>query len=267
MATFIVNWNPSKWTMPDDELAGAVEVTADGGEYSEPWSVGVRTGGIGLGDRVVLLRQHIDTGLLARGHFTSQVYPGDHWDGSGRLATYAGIAWTEWLPVEDRLPTEALERELPQVRWRRLQASGVRVPNEAEPALHQLWEDHLGQRGRSPVVLPEEVPPSQTYPEGALKRIEVNRYERNPRARRECLAHHGLQCTVCDFDFAATYGDLGKGNIQVHHLRELADLPDSYRVDPVGDLRPVCANCHAMLHRERPALTPEQLRAHMADSR
>jgi hypothetical protein len=35
---------------------------------------------------------------------------------------------------------------------------------------------------------------------------------------------------------------------EVHHLRPLAGLKKEYRVNPVKDLRPVCPNCHAMLH-------------------
>ncbi|MEY4821793.1 MAG: hypothetical protein RLY72_1445, partial [Planctomycetota bacterium] len=34
---------------------------------------------------------------------------------------------------------------------------------------------------------------------------------------------------------------------------------EEHEIDPVKDLRPVCANCHRMLHRQRPPLTIEQL--------
>jgi 5-methylcytosine-specific restriction protein A len=36
--------------------------------------------------------------------------------------------------------------------------------------------------------------------------------------------------------------------------------PEEHVVDPVADLRPVCPNCHAMLHRDEPPLTIESLR-------
>jgi len=88
----------------------------------------------------------------------------------------------------------------------------------------------------------------------------VNRYERDPKARQACLAHHGYACTVCGFDFAVTYGHLGVDYIVVHHVKELSTLGPDYKVDPKRDLVPVCANCHAMLHRERPALDPNSLR-------
>jgi hypothetical protein len=105
-----------------------------------------------------------------------------------------------------------------------------------------------------------EAEPGQTFPEGAVSRVTVNKYERDPAARRTCLATYGHQCTVCDLDFKDQYGDIGEDFIHVHHLKELSTVGVGYEVDPLLDLRPVCPNCHAMLHRRRPAFTPEELR-------
>ena len=58
---------------------------------------------------------------------------------------------------------------------------------------------------------------------------------------------------------ADLYGTLGEGVIHVHHLRELASLGEEYEVDPIKDLRPVCPNCHAILHTSSPAMTITQL--------
>ena len=107
---------------------------------------------------------------------------------------------------------------------------------------------------------PEEIPEGQTFSEGTLERVEVNRYERDRRARRLCLARWGYRCSVCDLDFGERYGDLGQDFIHVHHTMELSSVGPGYRVDPVNDLRPVCPNCHAMVHRHRPALTVDELR-------
>lgn len=112
-----------------------------------------------------------------------------------------------------------------------------------------------------PEVLPEEIDPSQeTVPEGASRTVTVNVYERDPNARRRCIERWGTRCSVCDFDFAATYGELGLGFIHVHHLKPLGEVRAEYALNPITDLRPVCANCHAMLHRRQPALQIETLR-------
>lgn len=108
-----------------------------------------------------------------------------------------------------------------------------------------------------------QVPEGQAVPEGAGTRVEVNRYERSRWARAACLQHFGYRCQVCRLDFEERYGELGRDFMHVHHvvpLHEVADSPN-YRVDPINDLRPVCPNCHAMLHRPKDrTLTVEELR-------
>jgi|GEM_PF-6657043 len=85
--------------------------------------------------------------------------------------------------------------------------------------------------------------------EGAKKPIIVNSYERNPRARQLCLKKYGYVCCVCGFNFEKFYGKIGAGYIEVHHLKPLNEINEKYQVDPIKDLRPICPNCHAMLHK------------------
>ena len=106
---------------------------------------------------------------------------------------------------------------------------------------------------------PEEVPLPETVLEGAMQSVLVNRYERNPIGRARCIEKWGTTCTVCGFDFHKRYGDLGLGYIHVHHLKPLSEIREEYELDPVADLRPVCANCHSMLHRSIPPLSIESL--------
>ncbi len=96
--------------------------------------------------------------------------------------------------------------------------------------------------------------------EGAKKQITVNAYERNNQARQECIAHHGCRCSVCDFDFEKMYGNLGEGFIHVHHIKPLSKIGKSYKVDFKNDLVPVCPNCHSMIHRNKEALTVDELK-------
>jgi len=103
----------------------------------------------------------------------------------------------------------------------------------------------------------EEV--DETVSAGARKQIYINAYERNPKARKEALNYWGYLCSVCKFDFAAVYGDIGKEYIHVHHLTPVSELDDGYQIDPIKELRPVCPNCHSMLHRTNPACSIEDL--------
>lgn len=100
----------------------------------------------------------------------------------------------------------------------------------------------------------------QGYPEGAVTRVEVNRYERSPANRAACLAFHGTRCLGCGFDFELTYGPIAAGFIEVHHLVPVSQMGKNYVVDPLRDLIPLCSNCHSVVHRSSQPLTLEQLR-------
>jgi predicted HNH restriction endonuclease len=106
----------------------------------------------------------------------------------------------------------------------------------------------------------EEIVEPEKYFEGALKRISVNIYERNTRARNECIEHYGLKCSICSFDFETIYGEIGKGFIHVHHIKPISEIAKEYSLDPIKDLRPVCPNCHSMIHRTQPALSIEEVK-------
>ncbi len=96
--------------------------------------------------------------------------------------------------------------------------------------------------------------------------------ERNPklRARKiDQVRRRGgpLRCEVCNFDFAHTYGELGEGYIEVHHVTPLHI--SGTRETKLDDLACVCANCHRMCHRCRPGeswRTPAALREWMRKS-
>jgi 5-methylcytosine-specific restriction enzyme A len=107
---------------------------------------------------------------------------------------------------------------------------------------------------------------TELYKEGKVVQVFVNRYERNQKARLECIRHFGHHCFVCDFDFEKTYGDLAKGYIHVHHKTQLAEIGKEYKIDPIEDLIPVCPNCHSVLHLTKPTMTVEELKKCMKKS-
>ncbi len=96
--------------------------------------------------------------------------------------------------------------------------------------------------------------------EGNVFEVKLNRYERNPINRALCLMKKGYKCMVCGFDFEIKYGEIGKNYIQVHHVVPVSCLGPNYLIDPEKDLVPVCANCHAMLHRRTPPYSVDELK-------
>jgi hypothetical protein len=110
--------------------------------------------------------------------------------------------------------------------------------------------------------LSDEIDKSEVgiFREGSMRQVTVNAYERNPEARRKCIAYYGACCCICGFEFEKKYGEAGRGFIHVHHERPLATIGEEYEVDPVGDLKPVCPNCHAIIHRRKPAYTISEVK-------
>jgi predicted HNH restriction endonuclease len=168
--------------------------------------------------------------------------------------------------VADYLHISASVRPDDSFQWWSVLASGIRAEHGFVWTLREELVSALAE-----LQLLEDI--SDTYAEelagyrdlfeGATRLITVNAYERNPTARALCVQHYGAVCVVCGFDFGARYGEIGKGFIHVHHLLEISQIGREYRVDPVADLRPVCPNCHAMLHRQRPAIPIEQICEHI----
>jgi 5-methylcytosine-specific restriction protein A len=97
--------------------------------------------------------------------------------------------------------------------------------------------------------------------EGGAQQVLVNRYERSHINRAACIEIHGIRCKVCGFDFAAVYGEIGEGFIEVHHIEPVSGIEPGTIVDPARDLAPVCPNCHAMLHRRKPPYSIDELRS------
>ena len=255
---FLLTWNPERFKM-DWEEESAHWLDSSG---SWRWSTGSRKRGVSPGDRFLLLRQVSKRGIVASGVAAGEIFQDDHWEPErDDMANYVDVAWEDTVTVEERLPIEDLKRIAPDAEWTP-QGSGTQVPEPDASVVWNAWRSHLDDavpaaRGARPA---EEVGSNEQVREGAKTRIMVNRYERSASARQACLNAHGTACTVCGFDFGERYGDLGEGFIHVHHLVDLSTIGKEYEIDGAEDLRPVCPNCHAMLHRERPALTLDNLR-------
>jgi 5-methylcytosine-specific restriction protein A len=68
-----------------------------------------------------------------------------------------------------------------------------------------------------------------------------------------------LQCEACGFNFEQTYGKIGKGFIECHHLIPLSNF-ESSKETKLEDLALLCANCHRMIHKDINASTIREFR-------
>jgi 5-methylcytosine-specific restriction protein A len=96
--------------------------------------------------------------------------------------------------------------------------------------------------------------------EGRRRLAQHVSYERSRTNRAEAIRLHGTRCAACGFDFNAFYGsELARDYIEIHHIESIT--AGVRTVDAASALIPLCANCHAMVHRSRgEILTVDALR-------
>lgn len=266
MSNFLLVWNPNRWHWNENDLEQAILSVQNGELVSRRWSCG-RTRKIKRGDRVFLIRLGKEPkGIFGSGIVTKEPYEAPHWAEVGKNALFIKFNYLSLVNPEQGnviAPRDFLKNDprFSLMHWDS-QMSGVQIPDDIADELGRVWNEIIGD-----FSFPEEVTEDVLY-EGARRRISVNAYERNPVARRKCIEHFGTRCIICGFDFEEVYGDIGQGFIHVHHLKSIADIGETYEVDPINDMRPVCPNCHAMIHRRSPAYSLEEVRDFLgADSK
>ena len=95
--------------------------------------------------------------------------------------------------------------------------------------------------------------------EGKKKTIISQVYERSHLLREKAIEYYSrdgkIVCLVCGFDFFETYGELGKGFIEIHHQKPIYQHEGTditkFLNEAVKDLSPLCSNCHRIIHRKR----------------
>jgi 5-methylcytosine-specific restriction protein A len=257
MATYLLTWNPLHWKWTD--LSDEIDKFNKQGYLESGWSCGV-TKKIVPGDRVFLMKLGKEPkGIMASGWTTSGVKEYDHWSEENKTALYIDVRFDRIIdPDKIIFPLSELRKVI--YNWMP-QASGRTIPDDIAGKLEIDWANFLRPFIQlCELTLPEEIDTTKTFKEGSAKQIMVNSYERSAEARSRCVRHYGTDCSVCGFNFEKTYGHTGGDYIHVHHLKPLSEIEDDYLLNPIEDLRPVCPNCHSMLHRKKPPYTIEELK-------
>lgn len=261
MNTFLFLWNPKKWTW--STLEQDIEQVDLTGRCSQRWSCG-NTKSIQVGDRIFLLKVGTEPkGIIAAGFAATSPFTERHWSGENKNALYIDVDF-EVLLNPDKEPILTVDilntGNLAKQSWQP-QASGTSIKSELVDELEAIWFDFLKtQKIRHNPFIPAENDNQKTYTEGTPNQVSVTKYERNPYARKKCLSHYGYSCVICDFNFENTYGQIGKNFIHVHHLTQVATVGHTYEIDPIIDLRPVCPNCHSIIHKQKTPLTIEDVK-------
>jgi 5-methylcytosine-specific restriction protein A len=254
MTAFLYTWNPKKWHWSDQQ--DAIYRVNNNKLYDMEWSCGNRKH-IEIGDLFFLVRLGVESkGIIGCGYITSEPYLLPHWDevkaSKGKQALRTDLLFKA-LSEQPIISLESLQNNYPAYDWTP-RSGGVLI---SETIAFELFSSI--QQNKKFDFLPATQDKIRLYSEGKVKEVTLKTYDRSAAARQICIEHHGYNCAVCSFNFADVYGALGTNYIEVHHLKQLADIGEEYQIDPIKDLRPVCANCHRMLHKERPPLSIEEL--------
>lgn len=184
-------------------------------------------------------------GFVARGIVAENPKYGSFGD---QPAYRSGLTQVCCFPTPVPLPF--LEARLPDWGWLRQRMKSRHTPTvEVADSLLRFITEY--QADLETVATPG----SPVFSEGRPQAFEGIRHERNPAARLACIEHHGATCSVCGFAFGVEYGPELEGFILVHHLELVSASRRSRAVSPVRDMRPVCANCHMVMHRKNPPFT------------
>jgi HNH endonuclease len=194
---------------------------------------------------------------------------------------YFRIALAHFEELSVKLPMDELEEDLSEVILADLAARPKYYPyapyrdgfrgsqgiylTKLSPALAQALREisELLERSEAPLDEPAARACLRVFAEGERSRRESAFFRRNPALRTAAIKAHGLRCIACETNFAEAYGPLGEGYIEIHHINPLAERLDPLSGEPslttVEDVVPLCANCHRMVHRRRPALSVDEL--------
>jgi HNH endonuclease len=235
--------------------------------YSQPWPDGTHESRL-AGRSVV-------TGEARETHYEPPS-PGD-WHG---MAPYYRIDLGSYESFPTPLPLRTLVRDYgddirgdlattgprfyPFNRWRDTvrTVQGIYLA-EATPGFYSIIRRALGLEASDGNSATSD---SQVdYAEARRLARERYYFARNASLVTAAKQRYGYGCMVCGFSFEVAYGEYGREYIECHHLNPLSERAEEEQLQStatsVEDVAVVCANCHRMLHRRRPALTIDELRA------
>ncbi|WP_433122888.1 HNH endonuclease [Arthrobacter koreensis] len=258
MTAVLLAWDPvwpEAW-QPDYREAAAI--AADAGFFRAVWDVTSTAGRIEAGSDAWFMVPGERAGLAGHGVVVSAPY--GLADPQGPPGTrLVDIDLDVLLPPDELILLPDLPEEVTAACPK--DGGAAVVSHSAGEDLRRKWSRHAAAEtndGLFPGSLPQQ----------AVRWSLTSRWENDAEARRICLAHHGRSCSACGLDPEAVFGPDGSGVLQVHHIVPPGFLSETYVMDPVTDLVPLCPTCHAVSHRGFPdPFTPSELRRLLASRR
>ena len=181
------------------------------------------------------------------------------------------MAFDALLPLGDQVPAAVLRQAVPAVAWDSIasdgaawdsaDSEGMELEPGGETAIRALWATHGPAHGADPTQ-----PAPGTYPASAVVRVTANRYEHDA-TWRGGPASPIVASTARPAGSPSKWPTARRAPTSCTSTTSSppSQLGNGYVLDPLTDLVPLCANCHAMAHRGvNPPRTEAQLRHMMA---
>lgn len=143
--TYLLRWNPTISSFKLDDYRDVLS-KYPGGFSGLNWSV-YEWEKAHKGDHYYMLRTGDDkAGIVFRGVFTSDPYPGEDWAGNGKQKYYMDMDSYDCVPADVQSPIciEELEKVVPGIDWRRGH-SGELLSSEDADRLNELWNNIMEQ--------------------------------------------------------------------------------------------------------------------------
>ncbi|MBF4993463.1 restriction endonuclease [Arthrobacter gandavensis] len=260
MTALLLVWDPVWPEAWQPDYLEAAAIAADAGLFRAVWNVTSAGRGLEPGADAWFVVPGERAGLAGHGLVVSSMYGiADPQGAPDPRARLADIDIDVLLPLDELIALSDLPEEIIDARPE--PGGAVLLTQFAGEELRRTWSRH-GAVESCAGLLPGSLP------QHAVRWSLTNRWENDADARRVCLAHHGPSCSACGFDPEAVFGPDGAGVLQVHHIVPPSLLQQTYALDPVTDLVPLCPTCHAVSHRGFPdPFTPAELRRLLASRR
>lgn len=268
MGYWLLTWNTFKWDSLEqliDKLENNPETIDKSLTGNGRWSCS-NNKSIKVGDKLVMLKQgDPPKGIIGIAEATSAPYEDTRFDDPSRRTNYIDLNWLSLINPNERppMPISALSDETQNARknWTP-QKSGTTIPETAGIELEQRFRSYA-DFWFDPSVHDPLISEDASSNEGRKRHVLSVQYERSTALRKKCLEHWGFACAVCGLLFEEQYGEIGKDFIHVHHLNPVS-ATGTTKTNPIEDLRPVCPNCHSMLHKKNPPIGIEELKSMMS---
>ncbi len=258
--TYVFTWNPAE-KVPIETFANWRSQILDKRFPLDQWTC-YSVNKVRAGDRFIMLRTgDAPRGMVGWGWIRS--------NGRTEDGGHVDILWEYVLDPNEPLDIQSIEGAESFCAPRR---GGVELDAKFHDIIWQAWDqrredepaqfDKAADESDSTPSLSAQ-PPTSVSPaleltedtasslEGRLIPTWSTRRERDAKNRARCLEVHEPRCLVCKMSFLEEYGEIGRDFIHVHHERPLAssDADNGTVHVPACDMKPVCPNCHVMLHR------------------